>query len=64
VQLARARADVSLVARGAQLAAMRESGLRLPIGDEELVVQRGNPSRLWQSFSDRGAVEAKSPVFA
>jgi 2-polyprenyl-6-methoxyphenol hydroxylase-like FAD-dependent oxidoreductase len=34
VQLARAGADVSLVARGAHLAAMRENGLALLIGDE------------------------------
>jgi 2-dehydropantoate 2-reductase len=38
VQLARAGADVSLVARGAHLAAMRENGLKLLIGDEEHVV--------------------------
>jgi 2-dehydropantoate 2-reductase len=38
VQLARAGADVSLVARGAHLAAMRDRGLTLRIGDEERVV--------------------------
>ena len=38
VQLARAGVDVSLVARGAHLAAMRENGLKLLIGDEERVV--------------------------
>ena len=38
VQLARAGADVSLVARGAHLAAMRENGLKLLIGDEAHVV--------------------------
>jgi 2-dehydropantoate 2-reductase len=38
VQLARAGADVSLVARGAHLNAMRENGLKLLIGDEEHVV--------------------------
>ncbi|WGD49633.1 2-dehydropantoate 2-reductase [Bradyrhizobium sp. CB1650] len=38
VQLARAGADVSLVARGAHLAAMRERGLRLLAGGEEHVV--------------------------
>ncbi|MET0970126.1 MAG: 2-dehydropantoate 2-reductase [Tardiphaga sp.] len=38
VQLMRAGADVSLVARGAQLAAMRDRGLTLRIGDEEHVV--------------------------
>jgi 2-dehydropantoate 2-reductase len=39
VQLARAGADVSLVARGAHLAAMRDNGLRLLIGDEAHVVR-------------------------
>ncbi len=34
VELARAGADVSLVARGAHLAAMRANGLTLQIGDE------------------------------
>ena len=38
VQLARAGADVSLVARGAHLAAMRKNGLKLLIGDEERMV--------------------------
>src|SRR6201994_1390002 len=38
VQLARAGADVSLVARGAHLAAMRANGLKLLIGDEAHVV--------------------------
>jgi 2-dehydropantoate 2-reductase len=37
VQLARAGADVSLVARGAHLAAMRSDGLKLLIGGEERV---------------------------
>jgi 2-dehydropantoate 2-reductase len=49
VQLARAGADVSLVARGAHLAAMRERGLKLLIGDEERVVQprcTDNPAEL------------------
>lgn len=39
VQLARAGADVSLVARGAHLAAMRADGLKLLINDEIRVVQ-------------------------
>ncbi len=39
VQLARAGADVSLVARGAHLAAMRERGLTLLIGGEEHTVR-------------------------
>jgi 2-dehydropantoate 2-reductase len=38
VQLARAGADVSLIARGAHLAAMRERGLTLLAGDEKHVV--------------------------
>jgi len=38
VQLARAGVDVSLVARGAHLAAMRANGLKLLIGDEARVV--------------------------
>jgi 2-dehydropantoate 2-reductase len=38
VQLARAGVDVSLVARGAHLAAMKSDGLKLLIGDEERVV--------------------------
>src|SRR6201987_3469674 len=38
VQFARAGADVSLVARGAHLAAMKANGLKLLIGDEERVV--------------------------
>jgi 2-dehydropantoate 2-reductase len=38
VQLARAGADVSLVARGAHLATMKAEGLKLLIGDEEHVV--------------------------
>src|SRR5690349_19026048 len=36
VQLARAGADVSLVARGAHLAAMRQNGLTVLAGDERL----------------------------
>jgi len=39
VKLAEAGADVSLVARGAHLAAMRESGLKLLAGDETRVVR-------------------------
>jgi 2-dehydropantoate 2-reductase len=38
VQLLRAGADVSLVARGAHLAAMRESGLKLLMGEDTHVV--------------------------
>jgi choline dehydrogenase-like flavoprotein len=39
VQLARASADVSLVARGTHLAAMRANGLTLLIGNEERLVR-------------------------
>src|SRR6267154_4711298 len=49
VQLARAGVDVSLVARGAHLAAMRANGLKLQIGDEERVVRprcTDNPAEL------------------
>jgi len=49
VELARAGADVSLVARGAHLDAMRANGLRLLIGDEEHVVHpncTANPAEL------------------
>jgi 2-dehydropantoate 2-reductase len=49
VQLALAEADVSLVARGAHLAAMRANGLKLHIGDEERVVRprcTDNPAEL------------------
>ena len=38
-ELARSGADVSLVARGPHLAAMRKNGLKLRIGDEEHVTQ-------------------------
>src|SRR6201987_5564858 len=49
VLLARAGADISLVARGPHLAAMREGGLRLLIGDEKLVARprcTDNPAEL------------------
>ena len=49
VQLARAGVDVSLVARGAHLAAMRANGLKLLIGEEERVVHprcTDNPAEL------------------
>jgi 2-dehydropantoate 2-reductase len=39
VQLARAGADVSLIARGLHLAAMRDNGLRQQIDDEERVAR-------------------------
>src|SRR6266436_1236671 len=49
VQLVRAGVDVSLVARGAHLAAMRAGGLKLLIGNEERVVHprcTDNPAEL------------------
>ena len=49
VQLARAGADVSLIARGLHLAAMRDNGLRLQIGDKERVARlrcSDNPAEL------------------
>src|SRR5215813_12382652 len=51
VQLARAGADVSLVARGAHLAAMRANGLRLLIGEQEHVTH----PRCTDSASELGA---------
>jgi 2-dehydropantoate 2-reductase len=74
VQLARAGADVSLVARGAHLAAMRENGLKLLIGDEERVVQprcTDNPAELGpqdfviiclKAHSITGVIEAMQPL--
>src|ERR1700682_5405138 len=74
VQLARAGADVSLVARGAHLAAMRESGLKLLIGDEERVVQprcTDNPAELGpqdfvivclKAHSITGVIEQMQPL--
>src|SRR5580698_4061384 len=53
VQLVRAKADVSLVARGAHLAAMRVNGLKLLIGDEERVVRprcTDNPAELGAQY--------------
>lgn len=49
MQLARAGADISLVARGPHLAAMRDKGLKLLVGDEAHVVRprcTGNPAEL------------------
>src|ERR1700687_184354 len=74
VQLVRAGADVSLVARGAHLAAMRERGLKLRIGDEERVVRprcTDNPAELGpqdfvivclKAHSITGAIEAMRPL--
>ena len=49
VKLAQAGADVSLVARGAHLAAMRSNGLKLLIGDETRLARprcTDNPAEL------------------
>src|ERR1700742_3876818 len=74
VQMARAGADVSLVARGAHLAAMRESGLKLLIGDGEHVVRprcTDNPAELGaqdyviiclKAHSITGVIEAMKPL--
>ena len=74
VQFARAGADVSLVARGAHLAAMRANGLKLLIGDEERVVHArctDNPAELppqdfviicLKAHSITGAIEAMRPL--
>src|SRR6478672_10400703 len=74
VQFARAGADVSLVARGAHLAAMRANGLKLLIGDEERVVHprcTDNPAELGpqdfviiclKAHSITGVIEAIQPL--
>ena len=74
VQLALAGADVSLVARGAHLAAMRANGLKLLIGDEERVVHprcTDNPAELGpqdfviiclKAHSITGVIEAIQPL--
>ena len=74
VQLARAGADVSLVARGAHLAAMRERGLKLLIGDQQHVVRprcTDNPAELGpqdfvivclKAHSITGVIEAMQPL--
>src|SRR6266436_3967437 len=74
VQLARAGADISLGARGPHLAAMRASGLKLLIGDEERVVHprcTDNPAELGQqdfviiclkAHSITGVIEAMQPL--
>src|SRR5258706_11121931 len=74
VQLALAGADVSLVARGAHLAAMRANGLKLLIGDEERVVHprcTDNPAELGhqdfvivclKAHSITGVIEAMQPL--
>jgi 2-dehydropantoate 2-reductase len=74
VQLTLAGADVSLVARGAHLAAMRANGLKLLIGDEERVVHprcTDNPAELGpqdfviiclKAHSITGVIEAIQPL--
>lgn len=74
VQLALAGADVSLVARGAHLAAMRENGLKLLIGDEERIIHprcTDNPAELGvqdyviiclKAHSITGVIEAMKPL--
>jgi 2-dehydropantoate 2-reductase len=74
VQLAQAGADVSLVARGAHLAAMKADGLKLLIGDEERVVKArctDTPAELGvqdvvviclKAHSITGALEAMKPL--
>ncbi len=74
VQLARAGADVSLVARGAHLAAMKANGLKLLIGDEERVVRprcTDNPAELGpqdfviiclKAHSITGVIEQMQPL--
>jgi 2-dehydropantoate 2-reductase len=74
VQLVRAGADVSLIARGAHLAAMRENGLKLLIGDQEQLVQprcTDNPAELGpqdfvivclKAHSITGAIDQMQPL--
>jgi len=74
VQLMLAGADVSLVARGAHLAAMKANGLKLLIGDEERVVHprcTDNPTELGvqdvviiclKAHSITGVLDAMQPL--
>jgi 2-dehydropantoate 2-reductase len=74
LQFARAGADVSLVARGPHLAAMRANGLKLRIGNEEHVARprcTNNPAELGpqdfvivclKAHSITGAIEAMQPL--
>ena len=76
VQFARAGADVSLVARGAHLAAMRTNGLKLLIGEEERVVHprcTDNPAELGpqdiviiclKAHSITGTIDAMQPLLS
>jgi ketopantoate reductase len=61
VELARAGADVSLVARGAHLAAMRAHGLTLQIGGEECTLRRAASGSASMS-SGASTVPAKSAL--
>jgi 2-dehydropantoate 2-reductase len=75
VQLARAGAEVSLVARGAHLAAMRANGVRLLIDDEERVAHlpcTDDPAELGpqdyvfvalKAHAVPGVVDAMQPLF-
>ena len=74
VQLAQAGAEVSLVARGAHLAAMKANGLKLLIGDQERVVHPNctdNPADLGvqdvvivclKAHSITGVIEQMKPL--
>ena len=74
VQLAQAGADVSLIARGPHLAAMKANGLKLLIGDEERVVRptcTDNPADLGvqdfiiitlKAHSITGVIEQMKPL--
>ncbi|MBI3699594.1 MAG: 2-dehydropantoate 2-reductase [Afipia sp.] len=74
VQLAQAGAEVSLVARGPHLAAMKERGLKLLIGDEERVIKPNctdNPADLGvqdvvivclKAHSITGVIEQMKPL--
>ncbi len=74
VQFAQAGADVSLVARGAHLQAMKDNGLKLLIGDEERVVHPActdNPAELGEqdfivvalkAHSVTGVLDAMKPL--
>jgi 2-dehydropantoate 2-reductase len=76
VQFARAGADVSLVARGAHLAAMQTHGLKLLIGDEERVVHprcTDNPAELGpqdfviialKAHSITGVIDSMQPLLS
>src|ERR1700744_4709746 len=76
VQLGRAGADISLVARGAHLAAMRTNGLKLLIGDEERAMRprcTDNPAELGhqdfviiclKAHSITGTIDAMQPLLS